>query len=213
MNDHERAVVMAYTGVVMLTGDKLDIFHKYIEDICGRPIWTHELAIPKVWEEIKEKSKNDFIELCHNEDSSYNDGYRDGRLDACKYEAKAKPQGDIISREALKEQIKEDFCKRRCPMPKGETYCNPNCAGRLFMNIINNAPTVAPVEWQIEFLKKLYEKVRPPGKWEEPFEMNGKSYHKCTNCHISSELILIDKYCPNCGAPMKSCDEMRQKEI
>ena len=25
MNDHERAVVMAYTGVVMLTGDKLDI--------------------------------------------------------------------------------------------------------------------------------------------------------------------------------------------
>lgn len=43
---------------------------------------------------------------------------------------------------------------------------------------------------------------RPHGKWEEPFEMNGKSYHKCTNCHISSELILIDKYCPNCGAKM-----------
>ena len=45
------------------------------------------------------------------------------------------------------------------------------------------------------------------GEWEEPFEMNGKSYHKCTNCHISSELILINKFCPNCGAKMKVGDE------
>ena len=44
---------------------------------------------------------------------------------------------------------------------------------------------------------------RPRGEWEKPFEMNGKTYHKCTNCHISSELILINKYCPNCGANMK----------
>lgn len=83
MNDYEKAVVMAYTGVVMLTGDKLGIFHKYIEEKCGRPIWTHELASKKVWEEIKEKSENDFFELCNNDDSRYNDGYRDGRLDAC----------------------------------------------------------------------------------------------------------------------------------
>lgn len=42
------------------------------------------------------------------------------------------------------------------------------------------------------------------GEWEEPFERNGKKYHKCNHCHISSELILIDKFCPNCGASMKT---------
>lgn len=64
MTDHEKAIVSAYTGVAMLTGEKFSIFHKYIEDICGRPIWTHELANEKVVNEIKEKSKPDFIRLC-----------------------------------------------------------------------------------------------------------------------------------------------------
>ena len=64
MTNKERAIIMAYTGVTMLTGDKFSIFHKYIEDIMGRPVWTHELADKTVWEEIKEKSKKDFIDLC-----------------------------------------------------------------------------------------------------------------------------------------------------
>lgn len=62
MTDKEKAIIMAYTGVCMLTGDKLQIFHKYIEDIMGRPIMTHDIG----WleDEIKEKSKADFIKLC-----------------------------------------------------------------------------------------------------------------------------------------------------
>lgn len=64
MTDKEKAIVMAYTGITMLAGEKFSIFHKYIEDILHRPVYTHELANPKVWEEIKEKSKNDFIQLC-----------------------------------------------------------------------------------------------------------------------------------------------------
>ena len=64
MTDHERAVVTAYTGISMFDGDKFHIFHKYIEDILGRPVWTHELADPAVCEEIKEKSKKDFLVLC-----------------------------------------------------------------------------------------------------------------------------------------------------
>lgn len=66
MTDKERAIIMAYTGISMLTGDKFSIFHKYIEDILGRPVYTHELANKSVCEEIKEKSKKDFIELCKN---------------------------------------------------------------------------------------------------------------------------------------------------
>lgn len=62
MTDREKAIVTAHTGICMLTGGKFQIFHKYVEDIMGRPIMTHELG----WlaDVIKEKSKADFIALC-----------------------------------------------------------------------------------------------------------------------------------------------------
>lgn len=67
MTDREKAIVMAYTGVTMLSGEKFQIFHEYIEKILGRPVWTHELAVELVWNEIKEKSKDDFLEICKTE--------------------------------------------------------------------------------------------------------------------------------------------------
>lgn len=51
---------------------------------------------------------------------------------------------------------------------------------------------------------------RPRGEWEKPFERNGKSYHKCSNCHISTELILINRFCPNCGAEMLPEEEEQE---
>ena len=56
----------------MLTGDKLQIFYKYVEDIMGRPVYTHEMAIKAVADEIKEKSQADFMALCTDESSSEN---------------------------------------------------------------------------------------------------------------------------------------------
>ena len=64
MTDREKAIVMAHTGICMLTGTKFAIFHKYIEDIMGRPVQTIELGSKKVSDEIKEKSEADFIALC-----------------------------------------------------------------------------------------------------------------------------------------------------
>ena len=72
MNDRERAIVMAYTGYAMLTGNKLGIFYKYVEEKLGRPIMTHELAFQEVIDEIQEKAKEDFIELCKDEDQEMN---------------------------------------------------------------------------------------------------------------------------------------------
>lgn len=66
MTDRERAIVMAYTGIIMLNGEKFSIFHEYVEEIMGRPVWTHEMGIDLVAEEIKEKAKPDFLELCAN---------------------------------------------------------------------------------------------------------------------------------------------------
>jgi hypothetical protein len=52
----------------MLTEDKFHIFHEYIEEIMGRPVFTHELADRDVSAEIKEKAKDDFIALCNEEE-------------------------------------------------------------------------------------------------------------------------------------------------
>ena len=72
MTDREKAIVMAHTGICMLTGGKFQIFHEYVEDIMGRPILTHERGIASIADEIKAKSKDDFIVLCTDESSSEN---------------------------------------------------------------------------------------------------------------------------------------------
>lgn len=69
MTDREKAIVMAYTGVTMLSGEKFQIFHEYIEDIMERPVFTHELGIELIWEQIKEKSRADFLKLCEEEEN------------------------------------------------------------------------------------------------------------------------------------------------
>lgn len=68
MTDREKAIVMAYTGACMLTGDKFQIFHKYIEEIMGRPVQTIEMGF--IANEIKEKSKDDFMALCADENTN-----------------------------------------------------------------------------------------------------------------------------------------------
>ena len=66
MTKEECAIIMAYTGFTMLSGEDFRIFHKYIEDILGRPVYTHELASNSVINEIKEKSRYDFLKLCES---------------------------------------------------------------------------------------------------------------------------------------------------
>ena len=60
MNKREAAIVTAYTGI--LTGSFSE-FHEYAEEIMGRAIWTHEFGNNKVTEELKIKSKEDFVAL------------------------------------------------------------------------------------------------------------------------------------------------------
>ena len=66
MTDREKAIVMAYTGVCMLNGDKFDIFHKYVEDLMGRPVWTHEFGFGLFSDALKKKAERDFIALCED---------------------------------------------------------------------------------------------------------------------------------------------------
>lgn len=64
MTKRECAIVMAYTGVVMLTGDSLKEYYKYLNEIMGRPVHSHELAFKNVQKEIKETCRADFLSLC-----------------------------------------------------------------------------------------------------------------------------------------------------
>lgn len=58
MTKREAAIVSAYTGY--LTGEFSD-FQAYVEEIMGRPVFTHELLNIAV--ELKEKSKKDFMNI------------------------------------------------------------------------------------------------------------------------------------------------------
>lgn len=64
MTKRECAIVEAYTGICMLSGDDIDIFYKYLEEKLGRRVYTHELATKEMQHKIKEASKEDFINLC-----------------------------------------------------------------------------------------------------------------------------------------------------
>jgi len=63
MTKQEGAIITAYTGILI---GSFEAFHKYAEDIMERPVFTHELGNKEIFDEIKSKSKNDFIAL--NED-------------------------------------------------------------------------------------------------------------------------------------------------
>ncbi|MBQ7003100.1 MAG: hypothetical protein IJN57_03910 [Oscillospiraceae bacterium] len=62
MTDVEKAIAMAYTGVCFLQGAKLKVFYDYAKMLMGREVFTHEL--PDIAEELKEKSKDDFLAMC-----------------------------------------------------------------------------------------------------------------------------------------------------
>lgn len=51
-------LVTGYTGVGC---SKFSEFHTFAEETLGRPIQTLELADTKVWEELKEKLKPQFL--------------------------------------------------------------------------------------------------------------------------------------------------------
>lgn len=61
MTKHEKLVVSAYTGFLMCDFDDL---HAYIENVLGRPVFTHELASNLLTRELREKLKSEFLVLC-----------------------------------------------------------------------------------------------------------------------------------------------------
>lgn len=62
LNKRECAIITAYTGVTMLSGDDLRYLYEYVSELLGHSVQTIELAV--LADEIKEKAKPDFLMLC-----------------------------------------------------------------------------------------------------------------------------------------------------
>lgn len=60
MTNAEKAIVSAYTGILM--GD-FDLMHRYIEYKMGRQVFTHELGYKSVQDEIHKRVHPDFIDV------------------------------------------------------------------------------------------------------------------------------------------------------
>ena len=60
MTKREAAIVSAYTGVLI---GKFSDMHKYIEEKLNRHVFIHELENKELCKEIKEISKQDFINI------------------------------------------------------------------------------------------------------------------------------------------------------
>lgn len=56
----EAAIISAYTGFML---GKFSDMHEYAEQKLGRQILTHEFAKSKIAEELREKSRKDFVSL------------------------------------------------------------------------------------------------------------------------------------------------------
>lgn len=69
MTKQEKIIVSAYTGVLMCDFDDV---HEYIQRKLGRPVYTHELAGKGIQKEVKEKSHEDFLEICNREEPEQN---------------------------------------------------------------------------------------------------------------------------------------------
>lgn len=62
LTKEQSAIISAYTGI--LCGRFSDM-HEYAEKKLRRPILTHEFAEPETVEELKEASRDDFLDICY----------------------------------------------------------------------------------------------------------------------------------------------------
>lgn len=60
MTKREGAIISAFTGILI---GKFTDLHGYVEEIMGRPVFTHEMGSEEMANQIKSKSKSDFIKI------------------------------------------------------------------------------------------------------------------------------------------------------
>lgn len=82
----ERIIVETMTGYCMTTGSERNELYKYMGELLGRPVFTHELCDKEVRNQLREKALPDFRALCASEEA-WNDAKKDVQEQLARYEA------------------------------------------------------------------------------------------------------------------------------
>lgn len=64
MTQREKAICEVFTGICFCAGEQRKAVYEYASELLGRPIYTHEFL--SLAEELKEKSRADFVAVCKN---------------------------------------------------------------------------------------------------------------------------------------------------
>lgn len=65
MTIKEKVICECFTGICFCVGNERDEVYKYLSEKFGRTVFTHELADYKMQEEIKTRTREDFIKVCN----------------------------------------------------------------------------------------------------------------------------------------------------
>lgn len=181
MTKQECAIVTAYTEISMLRGDDLKYLYRYLSEIIGRPVFTHE--IPAVCEQFRDRIKADFIALCRNASDDA------GRCDSMFPTSVSGTEGEkmqLIDRHALLKNV-YDNPPEKARMTHAEWY----------RKCIYEAPTIEarPVRhgrWIPTEYDSYADGAPVWDKWE------------CSECghEHSVEKDTLTAFCPDCGAKM-----------
>ena len=63
LTKRQAVVISVYTGT---TACDFEFIHEYIEELMGRPVFTHELAGDEINEELKKRSRGEFLSICYD---------------------------------------------------------------------------------------------------------------------------------------------------
>lgn len=65
MTHKEAIAISAYTGYYFAPFDEI---HKFIEEVLGRPVLTHELARNDIWDEVRKNMQKNLDKYIHIDD-------------------------------------------------------------------------------------------------------------------------------------------------
>ncbi len=60
LTEEQGAIITAFTGTLSCD---VGSFHKYVEQLLGHPVYTHEMASKEWWEVLKELARDDFLAI------------------------------------------------------------------------------------------------------------------------------------------------------
>lgn len=162
--------------------------------------------------DIPEEQYNDIVKYLTDNDGNY--AYSDFNLrEIIRNGTPYNPSGDCISREALKEQVKNEVCEVCFTSPE-ERQCSPNCKLCTYKELIDNAPPVVDCKncdgYEAGYSAGMRDTERTQGEWiiiKSP--LSNETIVKCDKC--GDEFIGNDvedyNFCPNCGADMRDRDK------